>query len=360
MSSRVQDVTLLGVCDGELDSRRHPTSHVTNKVGGRPDWPPLTSAPSPRCGGCGAAAAHLLQVYCPLEASPYHRNLHVFACPRSECSGRAEGWTVLRSQCLEAPAAPSRSAPPQKAAPTATDWCDSADDWGMEEEEEEEEHEGGRTGGVENQVQDDAEDNPPVCDTDVSRQLQDLSLTPFENIPMFRPFFISVGEESDLCGEDEVLEHAQELLRDYERREGRVEVALEESSGDGKEKYEKSEARHGDAIFSRFMKTISRCPQQILRYCRGGTPLFVTEPPSSMAQVIPRCSCCGGTRTFELQLMPALVSLLQRTGGSAEAELEFGTVLVYTCTDSCWASGSHTPVEEFCFIQADPDQQLFK
>lgn len=108
------------------------------------------------------------------------------------------------------------------------------------------------------------------------------------------------------------------------------------------------------------MKQISLCPQQILRYCRGGTPLFISEPPANFAQAVAACSCCGGLRTFELQLMPALVSLLQRRDGGAETELEFGTVLVYTCTKSCWTAGSRSAVEEFCFVQSDPDQQLFK
>lgn len=164
-------------------------------------------------------------------------------------------------------------------------------------------------------------------------------------------------EEADCC-EDHDLEHARELLREYERREGVKVVELVGNEGDGDEKYEKTRARHRDAVFCKFMKTILACPQQILRYCRGGNPLFISEPPSNMVQLVPACSSCGEPRTFELQLMPALVSLLQ--GGSVGAELEFGTVLVYTCTSSCWTSRSASAVEEFCFIQTDPDQQLFK
>lgn len=137
MASAAQEVTLVGLCDGVLDPKRYRSSYLTNKVGGRPDWLPLTSPPSPRCGRCGAPLAHVVQVYCPLEASPYHRNLHLFACPGADCGGRPESWRALRSQRLEAEAAaaapPSGPAPRQDAPPPATDWCDSADDWGMEE-----------------------------------------------------------------------------------------------------------------------------------------------------------------------------------------------------------------------------------
>ncbi|KAM7415268.1 hypothetical protein PAMA_019882 [Pampus argenteus] len=368
MSSATQEVTLIGLCDGELDSKRYKTSYLTNKVGGQPDWWPVASRPPPRCGRCGAPLAHVVQVYCPLEASPYHRNLHLFACPGAECSGRADCWRALRSQCLEAQAAAaqtsSRPAPAQEAPLSVTDWCEAADDWGMEAEEEQGD---GWGGGVkeDSQVQEETaapqtEDSPAVSETDVSSRLQELRLGGSqEDVPVFCPFFISVVEESDLCGDEGELEHAQELLREYERREGVAVGELEGGEAGGEEKYEKTRARHGDAVFSRFMKRISLCPQQILRYCRGGKPLFISEPPSNLAQVVSACGSCGGSRTFELQLMPALVSLLRGTDGSAEAELEFGTVLVYTCSNSCWTAGSDSPVEEFCFVQMDPDQQLF-
>ena len=203
---------------------------------------------------------------------------------------------------------------------------------------------------------------PAAGGSDVSSCLQDLSLGESqEDVPVLRPFFISVVEEADLGGEEDDLQHAQQLLKEYERREGVTVGELEDGEGGGgEEKYEKTRARHGDAVFSRFMKRISLCPQQILRYCRGGKPLFISEPPSNMAQVVPACGSCGGSRTFELQLMPALVSLLQRMDGGAEAQLEFGTVLVYTCRNSCWTAGSRSAVEEFCFVQTDPDQNLFK
>ncbi|XP_034734842.1 programmed cell death protein 2-like [Etheostoma cragini] len=149
-SPPTHEPTLLGLCDGEIDSRRHATSFLTNKVGGHPDWLPGISRQAPRCARCAAPLVHVVQVYCPLEASPYHRNLHLFACPGAACSGRSDCWTVLRSQCPE-DRARSRPAPAQEAPPAATEWWDTADDWGVEKEEEEEEEDGwgGGRGGVE-------------------------------------------------------------------------------------------------------------------------------------------------------------------------------------------------------------------
>lgn len=140
MAAPAQEGTLVGLCDGEIDTKRHQTSYLTNKVGGQPDLLPGIPRLSPRCGRCGAPLLHVVQVYCPLDVSPYHRHLHLFACPGAECSSGAECWRVLRSQCLEAEVAaaaartPSRPPPAQEAPLAATDWCDTADDWGMEEE----------------------------------------------------------------------------------------------------------------------------------------------------------------------------------------------------------------------------------
>lgn len=142
MASPAQESTLIGLCDGAVDPKRHQSSYLTNKVGGQPDWLPAICRQTPRCATCGAPLAHVVQVYCPLEASPYHRNLHLFACPSADCSGRSESWRALRSQCLETEVTPSEPAAPQEASLSVTDWCDSADDWGLED------GDGGWGGGV--------------------------------------------------------------------------------------------------------------------------------------------------------------------------------------------------------------------
>nr|XP_015223461.1 PREDICTED: programmed cell death protein 2-like [Lepisosteus oculatus] len=94
-------------------------------------------------------------------------------------------------------------------------------------------------------------------------------------------------------------------------------------------------------------------------YCWNGQPVFITCPPSHMQKTVPPCAHCGSPRIFEFQLMPPLVSML-RGANEDDWTVEFGIVLIYTCRDSCWPSRNQTPVEEFPFVQADPDQKLFR
>uniref|UniRef100_A0A8C3LYV6 Programmed cell death protein 2 C-terminal domain-containing protein n=1 Tax=Chrysolophus pictus TaxID=9089 RepID=A0A8C3LYV6_CHRPC len=177
--------------------------------------------------------------------------------------------------------------------------------------------------------------------------------------PVFHSYYISVVDEADYAGFLDT-DHANKLLKEYQQREGvDLEHLLSESfAGKGNnEKYEKSEVRSGDHTFHKFMKRISVCPEQILRYSWGGQPLFITCPPANFDNSIPACSNCGSNRIFEFQLMPALVSMLR---GDADLSVEFGTVIVYTCERSCWPANHQTPLEEFIFVQEDPDQKLFK
>ncbi|NWI59937.1 PDD2L protein, partial [Calyptomena viridis] len=177
--------------------------------------------------------------------------------------------------------------------------------------------------------------------------------------PGFQPFYISVVEEEDYAGFLDT-DHADKLLKEYQQREGvDLEQIMSESfAGEGgNEKYEKSEVKSWDHTFHKFMKRISVCPEQILRYSWGGQPLFITSPPATISQGIPACTNCGSSRVFEFQLMPALVSLLQ---SDSDLSVEFGTAIVYTCERSCWPTSHQTPLEEFIFVQEDPDQRLFK
>ena len=63
--------------------------------------------------------------------------------------------------------------------------------------------------------------------------------------------------------------------------------------------------------------------------------------------------------------MPTLVYVVQKAVreklGNSGANLplvEFGTVVVYTCSKSCWDDSCPQLREEQCFVQSDPDESL--
>lgn len=247
----------------------------------------------------------------------------------------------------------------------AEDWCEGADDWGSDSEE----------APPPQLTLDFGNDSSSARDIDYTAQLQNLHLqdaapgaaspvSPGEEmalpseVPQFLPYYICVVDEEDY--RDFVsLDHAHSLLREYQQKEGMdMEQLLSHSlPSDGDEKYEKTTIKSGDKIFYKFMKRIAACQEQILRYSWSGEPLFLTCPTSEVTE-LPACSHCGVQRTFEFQLMPALVSMLRST--NLGLSVEFGTILIYTCEKSCWPQNHQTPMEELCIIQEDPDESLFK
>ncbi|KAM6153379.1 programmed cell death protein 2-like [Erethizon dorsatum] len=358
---------LLGLRDVAVHcSPTGPGSWTASKLGGVPDVLPGVAESRPECERCRQPLALVVQVYCPLEGSPFHRQLHVFACARPRCGDRgARSWKVFRSQCLEVRGKETQDAQNQENDLAAENWCEGADDWGSDSEEVPPPH---LTSGC-------GSDSNSAKDVDWTAQLQDLHLQdtypsaahsapPGEGMAVstvmlqFLPYYICVVDEDDYS-DVASLDRAHTLLMDYQRREGvDVEQLLSQSfSSDVDEKYEKTKIKSGDQMFYKFMKRIAVCQEQILRYSWSGEPLFLTCPSPEVSKV-PACSHCGSQRTFEFQLMPALVSMLR--SANSDLLVEFGTVLVYTCEKSCWPQNHQSPMEEYCITQEDPDELLFK
>lgn len=131
-------------------------------------------------------------------------------------------WKVLRSQCLESEIRePSAVQSSDKTPVATTDWCDDADDWGMDSEE--------KLGNEQTRTAQPETDNL-TASLEVSSRLQDLCINrsadgedpgPATDTPTFQSFYISVVEEADFVGQND-LEHANRLLKEYEEREGRA------------------------------------------------------------------------------------------------------------------------------------------
>ena len=132
-------------------------------------------------------------------------------------------------------------------------------------------------------------------------------------------------------------------------------------------------------FFFRFKARVARCPSQILRYAYGGSELLPAPLPLVKAKkrkkgksqaksqsqsqsqfrndlarrgkpriIAPRCAC-GAERVFELQLMPQLLSALDVDGdggmGAGAGGMDFASVYVYSCAESCGKSD-----EEWAYV----------
>ncbi|NXD28625.1 PDD2L protein, partial [Spelaeornis formosus] len=300
-------------------------------------------------------------------------------------------WKVLRSHYSQAQEKQTRDRSvrqKQELSFAAKDWCEDADDWGACDGAEPLACASPELLGLKEPVSSEvecasqlqelhlsepasgpgAQDTHPAASEDMDGPgAQDTHPAASEDMVMamagsalvFQPFYINVVDEEDCVGFLDT-DHADKLLKEYQKREcvDLEQMMSERFAGeDGNEKYEKSEIKSWDHTFHKFMKRISMCPEQILRYSWGGQPLFISCPPANLEQDIPACSNCGSSRVFEFQLMPTLVSMLQ---SDSDLSVEFGTVIVYTCERSCWPTNHQTPLEEFIFVQEDPDQRLFK
>ena len=58
-----------------------------------------------------------------------------------------------------------------------------------------------------------------------------------------------------------------------------------------------------------------------------------------MQEFSKKCEYCDSDLIFEMQLLPTLIPKLKFQEDDDKIRLEFGTVLVFTCSKSCWSQG---------------------
>lgn len=94
----------------------------------------------------------------------------------------------------------------------------------------------------------------------------------------------------------------------------------------GGEAYERSSVRGVEEATLKFLRRLSRCPDQVVRYGRGGAPAWPSarRPPPAAGHA---CELCGKRRVFEAQLAPALIHFF----GAPAAAWGWSAVMVSTC-----------------------------
>lgn len=169
----------------------------------------------------------------------------------------------------------------------------------------------------------------------------------------FHSFYLSVIEEQSPKSSTNAKldERAKQLMLEYQERE-KCDLNKPHSLKQGPpgmgEVYEKARPTHGDEAIHKFISRVQAYPEQLIRYERGGVPL----PYKTLRKIQENCKHCGSTLVFELQLMPHLSQKLSlHDEKTNDCPIEIGTVLIFTCSKSCWSSDSLR--EELVIVQAE-------
>ncbi|XP_060061177.1 programmed cell death protein 2 [Erinaceus europaeus] len=310
-----------------------------SKVGGRPAWLGEAGLPGPgalACALCGRPPALVLQLYAPLagRADAFHRGLFLFCCRTPPC---CEGLRVFRNQLPRQNDIFSHEPPPENPpeetedavclqlrsgaqlcrvcgclAPKTCSRCHRAHYCSKE-----------------HQALDWRAGHKQAC-----AQSGALDNTVPDHNFLFPEFEI-------------VVETEEEALPEAVEREDAAEAAesMAETPEDVLDSMAKHESRE-DRIFQKFKSKIAPEPEQILRYGRGITPVWISGENIPQEKDIPNCPC-GAKRIFEFQVMPQLLNHLKadRLGRS----VDWGVLAVFTCADSCGLGSGYA--EEFVWKQ---------
>jgi pre-rRNA-processing protein TSR4 len=110
-----------------------------------------------------------------------------------------------------------------------------------------------------------------------------------------------------------------------------------------------------DAYFDRFVAQTKSHPDQVLRYRRwhDNAELW-TARKHRLESRPPNCERCGAERKFEMQVTPQFMnhfgSDLERLE-ALKCDLDFGAIVVYSCTKSCGATNEGECLKEFTYCQ---------
>ncbi|KAF6041310.1 PDCD2L [Bugula neritina] len=328
---------LIGFLDGKISDTEAIDSY-TSKIGGKPIIY-NGKAVSLKCRCCTVRDCTLVcQLYCPVD-DEYHRTLYVFSCSNLSCYKTNLGWQVLRiQQPVSNVTASNKHEQPTKSTAFDIEWI-------------------GMTTPPYNTPPLNKREASETSRADETRvynlehAVDGLSLGSSTDSLSFDSYYVSVSEE--VIAQPKLSKQDRQLLDDYNLEDAslnnRKGGAATKSATNG-EHYEKTHVAHGDTVFYKFMKALSKNPSQIIRYDYCGNPLPMTSIDTSS---ISACQNCGSQRVFEVQLMPSLMQSL--TMNNQATHLDVGTLIIYSCSKSCWDGKT---LVEHPIVQHDPDEAL--
>ena len=312
------------------------------------------------------------------------RSLCVFGCPRARCSNlmfkkgfSSGGQGVMCCKIRETPVvAVEKPAPVAPAVPAKSSWYttddDEADnDWGMD------------VGGdaVENfsnlesavaAMENKLENGDIVKSKKKETQKIPISKAEKGSSDAFNCYILTQQDEPLARGkleEDDVGmsasdEKVRNMLARYmaEEEDEEILAALRGADiGGGGFGEEDERLSPKERQLLGFQDRLRRAPRQVVRCARGGIPIWSipSEKKGKPLYKVPPCAC-GSNRAFDFQLLPSLLHVLAvdkhsgaeinnvdgGIGGLLTNGMNWGSVAVYTCQNSCDESEGMLVVQE--------------
>uniref|UniRef100_A0A1A8S2I8 Programmed cell death 2 n=1 Tax=Nothobranchius rachovii TaxID=451742 RepID=A0A1A8S2I8_9TELE len=320
----------------EAEPWRLRSSQFPSKVGGKPAWLSQRGLPSGselECEVCRLPMVFLLQVYAPISGQDrsFHRTLFLFCCKTPECYSRNDSrcMKVFRSQLSRKNEFYPYEPPPEDEPENSS----------------EENHDVFTISGVKLCWVCGCPGNK-ACSrchgvTYCGKHHQTLHWKQSHRRECCKPETSADTTSPLLFSESELVTEPEEDSKE-EQEDAKVEGGGGEKGGGGSSLAEalaeadlEEMAMHeteDNKTFQQFKKKTSSEPHQVIRYSRGGCPLWVSSQHVPSDEDISPCTC-GAKRIFEFQVMPQLLNSL--SVDSTGASIDWGTLAIYTCTDSC-------------------------
>ncbi|KAJ3676111.1 hypothetical protein LUZ60_003523 [Juncus effusus] len=352
----------LGFVEKPKNPRLLLRQNFPSKAGGVPAWLDPVSLPKEKdrtCGFCGEPLQFLLQIYASIDGkdSTFHRILYVFMCPKMSCllKDQHEQWRhkngnpsrsvkVFRCQLPRNNAYYSEIAPkrdgtdkPLTAGAPLCCWCET---WKGEKK-----CSNCRTAhycSEKHQVMHWKSEHKNQCNKPMASDPLNSNNKAL-NKACWPEYEIIIEEEYSESESDKSEGDSSAIVKvtKYNKTDEALQSIMDQFEADEDKK-----------SWAAFQERVSRSPEQILRYCRNETakplwPLSIGRPSKND---IPSCVYCKGPLCFEFQIMP---QLLYYFGVKNDPNsLDWGTIAVFTCSDSCESNVSYK--EEFLWVQLPP------
>ena len=312
--------TLLGFLDSKIKDEYTGEPWKTSKIGGHLCLPLKENELNDlkrlsTCDKCNVMMIFIGQICCPLEIDNYDRYLIVFACNTVKCGQ----WSVIRyiQDASDRPTVECSSNRKEELKFEESNWLNDQDDWNDDAVNE-------GTNNVESIGEDNATDRTETKPFTVFNE---------DANEFIQPYYLAVDLESQTEASVKLDDHVNDLLKNYKEKNA------DSKSQSGTDEYSRIdetdilENYNNDVQTYRFYKKLSLVAGQVIRYGWNQSPLL----NSSNVKLDETLSCanCGSIKVFEFQLMPALINYLRLRTNNEPLNVDFATVLVFTCKQNC-------------------------